>query len=245
MELSIIIPAFNEESRLPPTLRQLFDHLYAHYHGDYEVIVADDGSTDRTAAVVRELTNLHPQLKLLAFPQNRGRGAVVRDAVFATRGQFILQMDADGSTEMEMVTEFLKYFARHPEVQVLVGSRTIPGAKIVTPQPLLRIFLGNCFLLAAWLLFRWPWGVDRINGFKMFRRAAAEDIYRHQFEDGFFAEVEVVYVADRRGWQVRELPIRWTDFRGSRIRPFRESVRSLAGMFNILARNRRGLYAAK
>lgn len=243
MELSIIIPAFNEEARLPSTLRTLFDHLYAHYHGDYEVIVADDGSTDGTAALVRQSQDTYPQLRLLAFPKNRGRGAAVRDAVFSAQGKFILQMDADGSTEMEAVTEFLKYFARHPEAQVLVGSRTIKGAKIVTPQPWLRVFLGNGFLFAAWLLYRWPWGIDRINGFKMFRRETAEDIYRHQFEDGFLAEVEVVFVADHRGWKVQELPIRWTDYRGSRVNPWRESWRSLTGMVKILARNRKGRYA--
>ncbi|MDD5110178.1 MAG: glycosyltransferase family 2 protein [Patescibacteria group bacterium] len=243
MELSIIIPAYNEEVRLPATLRALFDHLYAHYHGDYEVIVADDGSTDGTAALVRQSQDAYPQLRLLPFPGNRGRGAAVRDAVFSAQGKFILQMDADGSTEMEAVTEFLKYLARHPEAHVLVGSRTVPGAKIVTPQPWLRVFLGYGFLFAAWLLYRWPWGIDRINGFKMFRREAAEDIYRHQFEDGFLAEVEVVFVADRRGWKVVELPIRWTDYRGSRVHPWRESWRSLSGMVKILGRNRKGLYA--
>lgn len=242
MELSIIIPTYNEASRLGATLGKLFDHLYSHYHGDYEVIVADDGSTDGTVALVKHLAEAHPQLKVVAFPANRGRGAAVRDAMFMANGRFILELDADGSVNEDAVTEFLKYFARHPEVHVLVGSRMLPGAKIVTPQPWHRVALGYAFVICARLLFGWPM-IDRVNGYKMFRREAAEDIFRHQFEDGFIAEAEIVYVAERRGWRVQELPIRWTDYRGSRVKPFREIGRSLSSMFRILARNRQGLYS--
>lgn len=241
MELSIIIPTYNEAGRLLPALDKLFDHLYAHYHGDYEVIVADDGSTDRTVALARADHDKHPQLQVMAFPHNRGRGAAVRDAVFSAHGTFILEMDADGSVNVDAVTTFLKYFARHPEVHVLVGSRMMPGAKIVTPQPWYRIMLGWGFVLCAKLLFGWPL-IDRVNGYKMFRRAAAEDIFRHQFENGFIAEAEIVYVAERRGWTVCALPISWTDFRGSRVRPFLEIGRSLGAMLRILGRDRRGHY---
>ena len=242
MELSIIIPTYNEVGRLPSTLGKLFSHLYSHYHGDYEIIIADDGSTDGTAAWAERYRDEHPQVRVLPFPANRGRGAAVRDAVFSANGRFILEMDADGSVNEDAVTDFLKYFARHGEVHLLIGSRMYPGAKIVTPQPWHRVLLGYGFLLCARLLFRWPM-IDRVNGYKMFRREAAEDIFRHQFENGFLAEAEVVYIAERRGWKVQELPIRWTDFRGSRVRPWREIGRSLSGMIQILLRDRRGVYA--
>ena len=242
MELSIIIPTYNEESRLLPTLQKLFDHLYTHYHGDYEVMVADDGSTDGTVALVRRYQPAHPQLGVLPFPKNRGRGAAVRDAVVTAQGTFILEMDADGSVNVDAATEFLKYFVRHPEVHVLIGSRMMPGAKIVTPQPLLRIALGYGFVWCAKLLFGWKF-IDRVNGYKMFRREAAEDIFRHQYDDSFLAEAEIVFVAERRGWKVQELPIAWTDYRGSRVRPWRDAGRSMRGMFKILARDRQGKYA--
>ncbi len=241
MELSIIIPAYNEAERLPNTLKQLFDHLYAHYHGDYEVIVASDGSTDQTCAMVAAARDEYPKLRLLDFPANRGRGAVVRDAVFQSSGSFVLEMDADGSVNVDAVTAFLKYFSRHPEIHVLIGSRMYPGAKIITPQPWHRVMLGWCFVLCAKVFFGWPL-IDRVNGYKMFRRATADDIYRHQFEDGFLAEAEVVYVAERRGWKVQELPIFWTDYRGSRLQPFREVWRSLGGLLRILRRGRQGVY---
>lgn len=242
-KLSIIIPAYNEEKRLPLTLARLFAVMGERYKGPYEVIVADDGSTDSTAREVEREVARHPELRIVSFAKNRGRGAVVRDGVLKeASGDFILQMDADGSTEMEAIPRFVSYLTEHPEVAVLTGSRTIASAKILTPQPFVRVALGNCFLFAAKIFLGWPM-IDRINGFKMFRRAAALDIYANQFSDHYIAEAEVVFVAERRGWKVRELPILWTDYRGSHIKPFCDSWRSLAGMARIVMNNRRGLYS--
>jgi len=242
-KLSIIIPAYNEEKRLPLTLARLFAVMGERYKGPYEVIVADDGSTDGTAREVEKEAARHPELRLVSFAKNRGRGAVVRDGVLKeASGDFILQMDADGSTEMEAIPRFVSYLTEHADVDILTGSRTIAGAKILTPQPFLRVALGNCFLGAAKIMFGWPM-VDRINGFKMFRRAAALDSYVHQFSDHYIAEAEIVFVAERRGWRMRELPILWTDYRDSRIKPLRDSWRSMTGMARILINNRRGLYS--
>lgn len=241
MELSIIIPVYNEEKRLPLTLERIFEYLNAHYKGVYEIIIADDGSTDRTAKIVQEFQRIHPQLRLLQFPVNRGRGAAVRDAVFEAKGQFILETDGDGSTNEHAIVYFLDYFNKHPSVDVLIGSRTIEGARILTPQPFLRVALGNCFLFIAHILFGWKM-VDRVNGFKMFRRATAMDVFGNQYENSFLAEGEIVFVAEKRGWEIKELPILWTDYQGSRVHPFRESWRSFIGVFKILWRHRKGLY---
>lgn len=240
VELSIVIPAYNEEKRLPPTLKRLFPYLKENYRGIYEVIISDDGSEDRTAEVVEDLMKIHPELRLSRFP-HRGYGGVVRQGMLAAEGEYILAMDADGSTNEEAITRFLNFMRVHPEIGMVVGSRTIDGAQIVTAQPLLRVFLGNVFLFVAWLLFGWPMQ-DRINGFKMFRRECARDTFPHQIEDGVIGAAEIVYICDRRGWKYELLPIFWTDFRGSKIRPFRESCRSLAGMLKILWRNRKGAY---
>lgn len=244
MELSIIIPVYNEENRLPRTLDQIFDFMMANYQGLYEVIVADDGSQDRTVDIVEDLQKIKPQLRLLKFPKNRGRGAVVRDAVFEAKGQFILETDGDGSTNEHAIISFLNYFASHPEIDGLIGSRTIEGAKILTQQPLLRVMLGYCFLFMAHILFGWKL-IDRVNGFKMFRRHVALDVFKNQYENNFLAEGEIVFVAEKRGWKIKELPIQWTDYRGSRIHPLRDSWYSFCGMFKILKRDRRGVYDKK
>lgn len=235
-ELSIIIPAYNEEKRLPPTLERVVHYLRENYKGQYELIVADDGSTDGTPDFVREFSKKHPEVRLLRFEKNRGYGAVVRDGMLAGNGRFVLIMDADGSVGEEAVVRFVDYMKNHPDVAMIVGSRTVEGARVLTPQPLVRVALGYTFLFLARIFFGWPFQ-DRINGFKMFRREVAQDVFPLQKEDGFLGAAEIVYVVEKRGWKYELLPVLWTDYRDSRIRPFRDSWRSFWGLFRILRRN--------
>lgn len=239
--LSIIIPAYNEEQRLPLTLDRLFAYLSSHFTHSFEVIVADDGSKDKTGEKVKDMMREHSSLRILAFEKNRGRNAAVKDAVFATKTPFILEMDADGSVDPEAIPRFFSYLAAHSDVDMLIGARNITGSKITKKQPFLRVFLGNGFLLLMSVFFGWRMK-DRVNGFKMFRRVAAEDIFRHQTLDYFLAEAEIVVIADRRGWISKELPVMWADNRDSRIRPFKEALRSFRGIFEILVKDWKGEY---
>lgn len=243
MQLSIVIPAYNEEERLPLTLDNIIEYLTIHYRGDYEILIADDGSTDRTTEIVAAYMQRHPQLRLLKSARNRGRGAAVKDAIFETKGDYILETDADGSVNEHAITAFLSYLLTHPDIHVLTGSRTVAGSRILTPQPFLRMMLGYSFFVLAKLCFGWP-VMDRINAFKMYRRAAALDIFRHQYENRFVAKAEVVLVAETRGWRVKELPILWTERSGSKVRPIRDASDSLLGLLRILRRKRQGLYTA-
>jgi dolichyl-phosphate beta-glucosyltransferase len=236
-ELSIVFPAFNEEKRLPPTLDRVLDHLATHFQGSYEIIVVNDGSQDGTVAVVEEYQKEYPQIRLLGFSQNRGYGAAVREGVMSARGEYILAMDADGSVNEEAILRFLKFLQKSPDIGFAVGSRTVEGTKILARQPLLRLFFGNGFLILAKLVFGWP-TQDRINGFKMFRRAAADDIFPYQDENSVLGAVEVVCVANRRGWKHALLPILWTDYRGSKIRPWRDAWRSFWWMLRTAWRDR-------
>lgn len=243
LELSIVFPAFNEEKRFPPTLERVLAYLETHYRGEYEIVVVNDGSWDSTVQVVEEYRKQYPQIRLIGFSRNRGYGAAVREGVMSAKGEYILAMDSDGSVNEEAIIRFLTFLQANPNVGFAVGSRTIEGTKILTPQPLLRIFLGNGFLVFAKFLFGWPME-DRINGFKMFRRSAAKDIFPYQNVDSVLGAAEVVYVAERRGWKYQLLPILWTDYRGSKIRLLREPWRCFVGMLKILRRDRRGAYLA-
>jgi len=242
MELTVLIPAYNEAGRLPATLKKVFGQLQGNFSmGSYEVLVANDGSRDNTAAIVSELVSVYPGLRLLDYKINRGRGEVCKAAVGEAQGKYILISDADGSTDVKFIRSFFDFLERHLEVDILTGSRDIVDAKILTPQPVLRVFFNKVFLLMAKALFGWPMH-DRVNGFKMFRRDAALDIYPHQTEKSFFAEAELIFIADQRGWEVKELPIEWTDDRDSRVKPFREAWRSFWGMFRIVWRGKTGFY---
>ena len=151
-------------------------------------------------------------------------------------------MDADGSVDPEAAPRFLQYLKDHPEADFLVGSRSAPGSKIVAPQPMLRIFLGNGFLLLCSICFGWRMR-DLVNGFKMFRREVAHDIFHHQYINHFFAEAEIVEVGKYRGWKIKDLPVFWSDKRDSKVRPLHEILRSLKGIAEIFWNRWSGKYA--
>jgi dolichyl-phosphate beta-glucosyltransferase len=241
LDLSIIIPAYNEEKRLPPTLKRMLHNLET-FPGTYEIIVIDDGSRDNTSAVAKEFAAQHSNVSVVTNTINQGRGGVMRQGILsAPAGRYILDTDADGSTDDEAITRFYQYLESHKDVDMIIGSRTIEGAKILTPQPFLRVALGYIFMAIACILFRWRF-VDRVNGFKLIRKEAALDIFANQYDNTFLAEAEIVYVAERRKWQTKELPILWTDNRDSRIKPWSESVRSLMGMLRIVWTDIQGGY---
>ena len=244
MNLSIIIPAYNEEKRLPPALERTMDLLMRDLKEPFEVMVIDDGSKDATGRSVEAFTDKYPVLRLVRLPQNKGRGIAVAHGVEIAQGDLILEMDADGSVDSEAIPRFVDYMNTHPAADFVIGSRNIEGARIARPQTLLRTLLGNVFFVLAGILFGWDLR-DRVNGFKMFRKQVAKDIFSYQHETGFLAEAEIVIIAERRGWKYELLPVVWTDYRDSRIHPFKESWRSFWGMFKILQRDRSGVYDRK
>lgn len=245
MDLTIIIPVYNEEKRLPPTLERVLNYMLKNYTGSYEILVMDDGSEDGTNKSVERFINKYPNVRLVGLGQNRGRGVAVRRGVGMANGDLILEMDADGSVDEEAIPRFVAYMNQHADVDMLIGSRNIAGARIVVAQPLMRRVLGYIFFTMAMVLFGWWDFRDRVNGFKMFRKRAAADIFAYQHETSFLAEAEIVYIAEHRGWKYELLPVEWRDSRDSRIRPFRESWRSFWGMFKIIKRGRQGVYGRK
>ncbi|MEK7084199.1 MAG: dolichyl-phosphate beta-glucosyltransferase [Patescibacteria group bacterium] len=241
MQLSVIIPAYNEEKRLPNSLERMLNYLEAHFANQYELIIVNDGSTDGTIGVVEEFSARFPnRIRLISYTPNRGRGVAVRRGVTEATGEYVLETDADGSVDDEAIVRFFNTL-HTGAVDALMGSRNAPGAKILTHQSWVRVCLGNMFLWLARIVFGFP-STDYALGFKMFTRAAAQDIFTHQYDDHFLAEAEVYYVAKRRGWRTQELPVYWTDFRDSKVHPFRDSIRSLSGLGKIFMRNKRRGY---
>ncbi|MDD5302165.1 MAG: bifunctional glycosyltransferase/class I SAM-dependent methyltransferase [Elusimicrobia bacterium] len=235
MRLSIVIPAYNEELRLPGMLERLRAATKAE---EVDMLVVDDGSTDRTGAIAQAAG-----ARVLRLERNGGRGAAVRAGMAAAPGELILEMDADGSVDFEAIGRFVAHLDRHPGVDALSGSRNADGSVIAVPQPFLRVFLGNGFLYAARAFFGWD-VTDFTLGFKMFRREAALDVVRHQFDSGYLAEAELLVAARGRGWRVVEMPVRWVEYGGSRIRPLRESWRSFWALLAMIRRAARGGYDA-
>jgi len=237
--LSIIIPALNEEDRLPESLTKVVGFLEGQAY-PAEVLLVDNGSTDRTAAIAQEFAARHSNLRLLQDPR-RGKGLAVRRGLLAAQGEYRFICDADLSMPIEEVNRFLP-----PALEgydIAIASRETPGA-VRYGEPAYRHWIGRVFNRAVKLLAV-PGFEDTQCGFKCFRAQAGEDLFRVQRLDGWTFDVEVLFIALRRGYRVVEVPIPWYYNPGSRIRPVRDAFGMLADLFRIRANWRRGLYAPR
>ncbi len=235
--LSVVIPAYNEEARLPTTLSRVLGYLQ-HQPYTWEVLVVDNGSTDRTSDIVRGLAEGQPRLRLLR-EERRGKGLAVRKGLLAARGEYRFICDADLSMPIEHIQRFLP--PELEQVDIAIGSREAPGA-VRYGEPAYRHWLGRVF---NWLvrLLAVPGFHDTQCGFKCFRAAAAEDLFSLQRLDGWTFDVEVLFLALRRGYRVVEIGVPWYFEPGSRVHPLRDSVTMLLDLFRIRCNWRRGLYA--
>lgn len=241
IELSIVIACYNEEKRIPATLHNLL--LYLKQEAiSHEVIIVDDGSRDLTREVVGGIAKMNQSVRLLSHFPNRGRGTSIKKGALASAGRFVLETDADGSTDQEAIGRFLAYLREHSDIAAAFGSRNLPASRMVKGKSLMRWFLGTCFIYIAKVVFMRPSVTDFTLGFKMFRRAAALDIFAHQYDNHFVAEAELVYVTKLRGYAMVELPVSWANQRDSRVKIVRESFRSLVGVAKVLLRRIQGRY---
>jgi dolichyl-phosphate beta-glucosyltransferase len=228
--LSIILPAYNEERRIGPTLQRIAAFM-AGSGEPYELIVVDDGSADRTPAIVAEFAAAHPATRLLAMPRNRGKGAAVRTGVLESRGREVLFSDADLSTPIDELIRLRA--ALHAGADLAIGSRAIPGA-VTRTQPLLRRIQGGGFHLLTRLLgFHVVAAIaDTQCGFKLFRGAVARALFRELTLAGFAFDVELLELAHRR-FQIAEVPVEWTHAGGSKVRPVVDAVKMLGDLMRI------------
>ena len=236
--LSIIVPALNEGLRLPETLPQILDFLHRQsYPG--ELLVVDNGSTDCTAAVVREMATGDPIVRLIQVDR-RGKGLAVRLGMQAASGEYRFFCDADLSMPVDQIPRFLP-----PQLSgfdVAIASREAPGARRIA-EPAYRHWIGRGFNLLVRSLAI-PDLHDTQCGFKCFRAQAAVDLFSVQRLDGWTFDVETLFIAQRRGYRIVELPIPWHYRAGSRVKPLLDSLVMLADLFRIRSNWRQGLYAA-
>ena len=217
--LSVVIPTFNEEKRLPQTLETVLAFLKKQSYGS-EVIVSDDGSQDRTVAIAKELLKGSAHQVLVA-PQNRGKGYAVRQGMLAATGFYVLFTDADLSTPIEEVTRFLALLEKDQDV--VIGSRALPDSQVEIHQDLLRETMGKVFNLLA-QLFAFKGIHDSQCGFKCFRREVARKLFGLQKLDGFSFDVEIVYLAQKLGFRLLELPVIWRNSAQSRVQVLRDPL---------------------
>ncbi|MFQ6096723.1 MAG: dolichyl-phosphate beta-glucosyltransferase [Armatimonadota bacterium] len=239
-ELSIIIPAYNEEERLGPTLDSVIG--FADAHGlDCEIIVVDDGSTDATADVAHRRAEDDPRVRLVRNAENRGKGYSVRHGVQEARGRFILFSDADNSTPPEEMPKLLSRLGEEG-YDVAIGSRALKESVLEVRQPFYREYMGRTFNLIVRGLARLPFR-DTQCGFKAFKAECARRLFARQTVERFSFDVEILYLAVHKfGYRVAEVPVRWINSPRSRVHPIFDSLRMLRDVFRIRAQDRSGAY---
>lgn len=235
--LSIVIPAYNEEARLPPTLARVVAWIRAQ---DFacEVVVVDDGSADRTADAARAAL-ADVAHRVLVHARNRGKGAGLRTGMCDARGEYVLMTDADLSTPIEEAARFLD--AHAAGAAVVIGTRKTHGAKLLRRQSRLRERMGRVFTLLSNALVC-PGVTDFTCGFKCFRADACAAIFSRLREEGWAYDAEVLYLARRLGYGVVEVPVSWSNDPSTRVRLVRDAVGSFLGLLRIRGRALAGRY---
>ena len=212
--ISIIIPAYNEEKRLPSTLARVRDYLAQSNWEFSEIVVVDDGSRDATVALAEKAG-----VRVLRNPGNRGKGYSVRHGMLEAKGEWALFSDADLSSPIEEI-ERLWGAAGRERAQIAIGSRAVDRSMVGVHQPWFRETMGRVFNLTMRMLTGLPFR-DTQCGFKLFESSAARAIFHRQLLDGFGFDVEVLYIAGRLGHRTLEVPVRWNDVAGTKVSAWR------------------------
>ena len=236
-DLSIIIPSFNEEQRLPDTLRKIAAYVRER-RPDTEVIVVDDGSTDKTAAVARSYQARIPLLRVLSNGTNRGKGFSVRHGSLEARGNIVLFTDADLSSPIEEGEKLLARLATH---DVAIGSRAVDRSLIETHQSAFRESAGIVFNRIVRIILRLPF-VDTQCGFKAFRRERCRIIFEQQTIERFGFDPELLYLARHHGLSTIEVPVRWAHSPATKVSMLKDSVQMFLDVFVIRWNALRGRY---
>lgn len=236
--VTVVIPAYNEEWRILPTIGAIATHMSA--RGEpWELIVSDDGSTDTTVALVRDLR--FANLRLLTAPRNAGKGDAVRRGMLAARGRLVLFADADQSTPIEQFDRLAERVA--DGFDVVVGSRAIAGAAVSNKSLGRRILSGGLHVLVSR-----GFGIhvaDTQCGFKLFTAEAARELFSTQVVDGFSFDLEVLYLAHKLGYRVAEEPVDWYDAPGSTVDALKVALQFLRDLVRIRVLDLRGTYRAR
>jgi len=221
--LSVVVPAYNEEERLPRTLARLHEYYSAQDYS-FDVAIVNDGSKDGTAKLVEEFVKTHPNFRLIDYGTNRGKGYAVRTGMEAAKGDLVLFCDADLATPQEETEKLLARMADGADVAI--GSRPLKESSLEKHQPFYREMFGRMSNKLIQLLA--VKGIqDTQCGFKMFTQTACQEIFKRCTLDEFGFDFEALMIARDLGYRIDEVPIRWLDQAGSKVVLLRDGPRAL------------------
>lgn len=233
--LSIIIPAHNEQNRLPGTLEKIL-HFLEQQTFTSEVIVVENGSADRTLEIAHDFAKQYANLRVLQ--SNKGKGAAVQHGILSARGEYRFMCDADLSMPVEEILKFIP--PKLQDFDIAIASREAKGA-VRYNEPSYRHWGGRGinFIIQTLIL---PGLNDTQCGFKCFRAEVAQDVFRRQTLLGWSFDIELLYIARRHGYHILEIPIHWYHFSDSKVNALRDALHMIRDIFRIHANARRGVY---
>jgi len=237
--ISIIIPAFNEQDRLPETLRRVEDYLHENAWSFHEVLVVDDGSTDGTAEAVSAIAEQNPHVRLLRNPGNRGKGYSVRHGMLEAKGEWRLFSDADLSTPIEELEKLWCAVVQGKDA-IAIGSRAVDRSLIGIHQPGMRETFGRIFNGVMRASIGLPIA-DTQCGFKLFRADVAKEVFSRQTLERFGFDAEILYIAFKHGYSIAEIPVRWNHVDGSKVTMF-NGLHAFKELAEIRLNSMRGKY---
>lgn len=212
-DISIIVPAYNEYRRLPPTLLDIINYFESKGR-NYEIIVVDDGSTDDTPELVEKFARVRSEITVIRVPQNCGKGNAVRTGMLNASAPTLLFADADGSTPIAELDRLEAYLGQ--DADLVIGSRALRSDVTMVRTRWYRKFLGRFFNSLVNLLIL-PGLADTQCGFKLFKRDVARFLFSHQTSNGFGFDVEILYLARKAGLRIKEVPVNWTNVPNSKV----------------------------
>jgi len=229
--LSIVVPAYNEAGRLPPTLSKL-EEFFRGFTRSYEVLIVVEKSGDGTLEIASRIASQQAHFQVIDNRVQRGKGYAVRSGMIRARGEFVFYMDADLSVPLAEVAAFLRHWEENPQIDVLIGNRRHTLSRITRRQAWLRRTMGQTFnkILHGCGLASLH---DTQCGFKAFRREACHEIFSRQKLNGFAFDVEILLLAERLGFRIADLPVEWINSTESKVRIVRDSLGMLKDTLTI------------
>lgn len=238
MTLTIVIPVYNEEKNINSTVENIENYM-SKKDIQHDVIIVDDGSVDNTESVVNGILSRYPSVSFLKLGKNCGKGKAVRTGMLKGNGDYILFMDADGSTSIEEFERIVPLIKQNKAI--IIGTRKVQKAEVIEHQPFFREFLGKGFTMLSNFITQ-AHVSDFTCGFKCFSKKAAKDVFSKAVINDWSFDAEILHIARRLGYKLTEIPVRWKNNKASKVKILRDVLSSSKGLFCIWLYSIKGMY---